>query len=130
MTFFESLDKPSWIPPDWVFPTAWFALWILQAIALTLLLDSDRAGRSTAIVLLIGHFVTAVAWQAVVFGEGRLTLAAWWLVGVLVLVIAATIAALRVRPLAGVLIAPTIVCLLYTSPSPRDATLSRMPSSA
>ena len=24
----------------------------------------------------------------------------------------------------------TMVCLLYTSPSPRDATLSRMPSSA
>ena len=26
--------------------------------------------------------------------------------------------------------APVILCLLYTSPSPRDATLSRMPSSA
>ena len=26
--------------------------------------------------------------------------------------------------------APAITCLLYTSPSPRDATLSRMPSSA
>ena len=26
--------------------------------------------------------------------------------------------------------APAYVCLLYTSPSPRDATLSRMPSSA
>ena len=26
--------------------------------------------------------------------------------------------------------APTKGCLLYTSPSPRDATLSRMPSSA
>ena len=25
---------------------------------------------------------------------------------------------------------PDLVCLLYTSPSPRDATLSRMPSSA
>ena len=25
---------------------------------------------------------------------------------------------------------PSVVCLLYTSPSPRDATLSRMPSSA
>ena len=25
---------------------------------------------------------------------------------------------------------PSIICLLYTSPSPRDATLSRMPSSA
>ena len=29
-----------------------------------------------------------------------------------------------------VIIAKTINCLLYTSPSPRDATLSRMPSSA
>ena len=26
--------------------------------------------------------------------------------------------------------APNYICLLYTSPSPRDATLSRMPSSA
>ena len=31
---------------------------------------------------------------------------------------------------AGKLTAESIVCLLYTSPSPRDATLSRMPSSA
>ena len=30
----------------------------------------------------------------------------------------------------GVLNAVSNVCLLYTSPSPRDATLSRMPSSA
>ena len=27
-------------------------------------------------------------------------------------------------------VAPFSICLLYTSPSPRDATLSRMPSSA
>ena len=30
----------------------------------------------------------------------------------------------------GVASAATLACLLYTSPSPRDATLSRMPSSA
>ena len=30
----------------------------------------------------------------------------------------------------GGLTAPALTCLLYTSPSPRDATLSRMPSSA
>ena len=30
----------------------------------------------------------------------------------------------------GALIANKVLCLLYTSPSPRDATLSRMPSSA
>ena len=34
------------------------------------------------------------------------------------------------NPEADDLIAVTGTCLLYTSPSPRDATLSRMPSSA
>ena len=31
---------------------------------------------------------------------------------------------------ANMLIGQSVACLLYTSPSPRDATLSRMPSSA
>ena len=108
MTFFQSLDKPSWIPPDWAFPAAWFTLWLLQAIALVVLLSSERSGRGLAIGLLVTQFVVAVAWQAVVFGPGRLTLAAWWLVAVLALVIAAVIAAWRVTPLAGLLVTPTI----------------------
>ena len=37
---------------------------------------------------------------------------------------------LRTTLLASYTITPVTVCLLYTSPSPRDATLSRMPSSA
>ena len=34
------------------------------------------------------------------------------------------------RRAAGIFAALFVFCLLYTSPSPRDATLSRMPSSA
>jgi len=109
VTFFESLNKPSWIPPDWAFPAAWFTLWLLQAIALMVLLTSERSGRGTAIALLVAQFVVAVAWQAVVFGPGRLTLAAWWLVAALVLVVLAVGAAWRVSAAAGLLIAPTVV---------------------
>jgi len=98
-----------YIPPDWAFPAAWFTLWTLQAIALVLLLASDRAGRTTAIGLLALQFVVAILWQSVVFGPGRLHLAAWWLVAVLVLVVGATVTAWRVSPTAGALIAPTIV---------------------
>ena len=38
-----------------------------------------------------------------------------------------------IHPAWGVIVSPTLmyfVCLLYTSPSPRDGLLSRMPSSA
>lgn len=108
MTFFESLTTPSWMPPDWAFPAAWFTLWALQAIAVIILLVSDNGGRLLALGLLAAHFVTAVAWQAVIFGPGRLDFGAWWLLGVLILVIAATVAAWRVTPIAGILIAPTI----------------------
>ncbi len=109
MTFFESLTLPSWIPPDWAFPAAWFTLWALQAAAVAILVSSDNSGRSLALGLLATHFIGAVAWQAVIFAPGRLDFGAWWLFGVLVLVILATIAAWRVAPLAGLLIAPTIV---------------------
>ena len=109
MTFFESLAKPSWIPPDWAFPTAWFTLWFLQAIAAALLIASEREGREIALGLLAAQFIVAVAWQAIVFGPGRLVLAAWWLVATLVLVVIAVITAWRVERLAGLLIAPTIV---------------------
>lgn len=109
VTFFESLQKPAWIPPDWAFPTVWFSLWFLQGIALLVIVDSERNGRSTAAVLLVLQFVVAIAWQAVVFGPGRLAFAAWWLVAVLVLVVGAALSAWRVAPLAGLLIAPTVV---------------------
>ncbi len=109
MTFFESLNTPSWMPPDWAFPAAWFTLWALQAVAVFVLVASDNEGKQVALGLLGAHFVTAVAWQAVIFGPGRLVFGAWWLLGVLILVVAATGAAFRTEPLAGALIAPTII---------------------
>lgn len=109
MTFFESLTKPDWIPPDWAFPTVWFTLWGLQLFALFVLLESERSGRVVAVGFLAAQFGIAVLWQAVVFGPGRLTVAAWWLVAVLVLVVAAVVSAWRVSALAAALIAPTIV---------------------
>ena len=37
---------------------------------------------------------------------------------------------IRATPIAEAMLAVTLICLLYTSPSPRDGLLSRMPSSA
>jgi len=109
-TFYESLSKPSWTPPDWAFPTAWSVLWLLQALALVLVVAAaERPGRATATVLLLAQFLLAIAWQAIVFGPGRLNLAAWWLVVVLLAAIAATVATWRVSLTAGLLVAPTIV---------------------
>ena len=66
---------------------------------------STSAGR--ALVYTVGHVIIAMTVVSVLTG------ASLWEAGLVALV------------------EPTINgCLLYTSPSPRDATLSRMPSSA
>jgi tryptophan-rich sensory protein len=67
------------------------------------------------VTLLVGQFLLAVAWQALVFGEGRLQMAAWWLLGVLGLVVAAVVASWRVSALAGLLVAPTIAWMVVAT---------------
>jgi translocator protein len=109
MTFFESLTKPSWIPPNWMFPVAWFSLWALQAGALMRLTGSSSPHRRLALGALVAQFLLAILWQSAIFGPGRLLLAAWWLVLVLAAVVVAVVLAWRADRVAAALIAPTIV---------------------
>ena len=109
MSFYESLVRPDWTPPDWAFPAAWFTLWALQAAALAILASAEDGPKGLAFGLLGSQFAAAIAWQAVVFGPGRLLLAAWRLVLVFFLVVATVVVSARVSPLAAALIAPTIV---------------------
>jgi translocator protein len=99
MGFYESLIKPSWVPPDWAFPVGWFTLWALQAVVLVRLAGSSSKLRHVALVAMIVQFVFAVAWQAAVFAPGRL----------LVLVIIATSLCWMVDRWSAVLVAPTVV---------------------
>jgi len=116
MSFFESLEKPAWIPPDWAFPTAWFTLWLLQFLAvLVLSFEPSSPTKRLALMLLAAQLLTAVLWQAVIFGPGRLVFSAWWLLGVLVLVVAATAAAWKVDWRAGALIGPTVVWMVVAT---------------
>jgi tryptophan-rich sensory protein len=107
--FFESLVKPSWIPPDWAFPVAWFTLWTLQAVALARIASANSAHRTLALGALVAQFVLSIAWQWGVFGPGRLRLAAWWLTGVLVLDALTVLFAWRADRWGAALIAPTVV---------------------
>ena len=64
--WYAALAKPSFTPPNWVFPVVWPLLYVLIAIAgwRTLLRDTD--GRSTMLwVLQLG---LNFAWSPVMFG--------------------------------------------------------------
>ena len=114
MTFFESLQTPSWMPPDAAFPIVWFSLWVLQAIAVALVLSSERSNR-IGLLVFGAQLLLSLAWQAVLFGPGRLAVSAWALVAVVTLVVATALRFWSSSKIAGALMLPTLAWVSFAT---------------
>jgi tryptophan-rich sensory protein len=100
-TWYESLRKPSWRPPNWLFAPVWSALYLMMAIAGWLVWE--RAGLRTAagpLALWLGQLILNAVWTPVFFGLKRTDLGLIIIV-VLCVAIAATIAAFAPVSTAG-----------------------------
>jgi benzodiazapine receptor len=112
--WFAALDKPGIMPPGWVFPVAWSILYVLQGIALAIVLQARGAqGRGVAVAAFIVQLALNVAWSPLFFAAHRVH-AALALIG-LVFVSAAVTTLLfrRVRPVAALLMLPYLAWLLF-----------------
>lgn len=82
--WYRSLKKPSWNPPDWVFPVVWTVLYAFMAIAAWLVWRA--AGSFAAAAVPLGFFVLQLAlnaaWSWLFFGRKRMD---WALIEVLFL---------------------------------------------
>lgn len=68
--WYIALEKPSWNPPDWVFPVVWTTLYLMIAYAGWLVWDA--AGWSLAIVLWGVQLLLNAAWSWLFFGRRRM----------------------------------------------------------
>lgn len=82
-TWYDSLVKPPWTPPDWVFGPVWSVLYIMIAIAGWLALRSK--GFSIIFVVWLLALVFNAAWSWLMFGEN---LIGWALVDIIALLVA------------------------------------------
>lgn len=67
--WYESLLKPSWQPPDWLFPPAWTTIFALSAIAGVLAWRDAPDGRARESILVLFSFnaFLNVLWSALFF---------------------------------------------------------------
>ena len=65
-TWYEKLEKPSWTPPDWLFPVAWLGLYILMAVAAWRVWHF--AGLDIHIAFWGVQLVLNAMWSAIFFG--------------------------------------------------------------
>lgn len=68
--WYQTLNKPSWNPPPWIFGPVWTALYLMMAVAAWLVWR--RVGQGYALRLYFVQLVLNAAWTPVFFGAHQL----------------------------------------------------------
>lgn len=111
--WYERLDKPGWTPPNWLFPIAWFALFVSMSYAAMRVAVADAPGVVVALGVWGLQITLNAVWSPVFFGLRRLGPALLMLSLLWLAVVAMGLAFWRVDPVAGYLIVPYVVWTSY-----------------
>lgn len=107
--WYESLEKPSFTPPDWAFPVAWTTIYLLLAWAgyrLTLI-----PGSEIVLALWAAQIALNTLWTPVFFGANRLVAAMVILVLLWIVVAVMIVMALQLDIITGLIFLPYLVWL-------------------
>lgn len=111
--WYRGLKKPSWNPPNWVFPVAWTVLYLCMSAAAARVAVLDGAG--VALALWAVQIAYNTLWTPVFFGLRRMG-AGLVVVGILWLAVAATMVAFwRLDAVAGLLFLPYLAWVTVAS---------------
>lgn len=71
--WYRELAKPSWTPPDKVFPVAWAVLYLLMAVAAWRVYMADEStARTAGLILYLVQLLFNAAWSWLFFGRRRI----------------------------------------------------------
>jgi benzodiazapine receptor len=113
-TWYRTLDKPEWNPPDGVFGPVWTTLYLLMGISLVLVRRASEDTRRAELVFGL-QLALNTAWSFVFFGS-RDPRGALVVIVLLWSAILATIVEFgRIRPAAAVLLAPYLAWVSFAS---------------
>ena len=116
-TWYSSLKKPPYTPPNWAFGPVWTTLYILMGISVFLVWQQglDTSGTLLAFILFWIQLVLNALWSVIFFGMkskggGVITIIVLWF-----LILATVVASFRVSSWAGALLIPYILWVSIAS---------------
>ena len=105
--WYKGLNKPSWTPPDWIFPVAWTTLYLCMSFSAALVAQDPDGGIGLAFWAL--QIAINTLWTPVFFGLRRIKLGFYILAGLWIAVAATMVSFFVVNPLAGWLFVPYFI---------------------
>lgn len=120
--WYETLAKPSWTPPDWVFPVAWTSIYLLISFAGARVAVLE--GNAYAMAFWAAQAGFSTLWTPIFFGLRRLKGALIVMVPLWLSVLGCTWACFQLDTWAGLAFVPYLVWV--TVAAALNATVARM----
>lgn len=115
-TWYPTLVKPSWTPPDWVFGPVWSVLYIMIAVSGWLIYRAEHSSeRSIALMLYGSQLALNFIWSFLFFSLRSPILGLIDIVFLCLLISLTIIKAWPVNRLASILLIPYLVWVMYAT---------------
>ena len=115
-TWYPTLNKPAFTPPDWVFAPAWTVLYAAMAVAAwRIWRKAGFDGGRTALGLFAVQLLLNGAWSFLFFGAHWIGVALAEIVVLLLVIAATTVAFWRIDRIAGLLFVPYLLWVGYAT---------------
>jgi tryptophan-rich sensory protein len=114
--WYAALRKPSWTPPNWVFPVVWPVLYTLMGVAAWLVWrGAGFAGAGLALGIFLAQLAVNALWSYLFFGLHRTELGLLDIALLWVLIVATILAFRKHSPAAAWLLAPYLLWVSYAA---------------
>lgn len=111
--WYETLAKPAWTPPNWLFPPVWTVLYVMIAVAGWRVYE--RLGVGPALGAWLAALLLNAAWSPIMFGAHRIGLAALDIAALWVAVVAFIAITWRRERVAALLFVPYLAWISYAA---------------
>jgi len=116
-TWYETLAKPSFTPPSWLFAPAWVTLYVLMGVAAFLIWRKglDIRNVRTALIIFLVQLVLNALWSAIFFGAKSLIGGAVVIVLLWIVILFTILRFFKISAAAGGLLIPYILWVSFAS---------------
>lgn len=116
-SWYQTIHKPSWNPPNWVFGPVWTTLYVMMGIALYLIWKSGAAAslKKTAIILFTIQLTLNFFWSFIFFDQRQIGWAFVEIIAMLLMILLTIFAFARVSKAAAWLMVPYISWVSFAS---------------
>ncbi len=113
--FMATAQKPSFMPPGWLFPVVWTVLYILMGISAYLAEISPKNDKSRAFIFYYAQLFFNFCWSFIFFTWNMYLLALIWIIVLLALIIITTIKFRKLNKLSAYLMIPYILWVSFAT---------------